>query len=100
VIGRQPTVLYVVLGWDAIGAPLLAAHTRGFGQDAVLMFPCCAIGPAVIGARRRQRDRRLAGHRRVDAVGVVFDGFHPDRYDYAGALLCLAGAGVLMYAPR
>ena len=32
--------------------------------------------------------------------GVVFDGFHPDRYDYAGALLCLAGVGVLMYAPR
>jgi small multidrug resistance family-3 protein len=32
--------------------------------------------------------------------GVVFDGFHPDRYDVAGALVCLVGVGVIMYAPR
>jgi small multidrug resistance family-3 protein len=30
--------------------------------------------------------------------GVVFDGFHPDRYDIAGALICLLGVGVIMYA--
>jgi small multidrug resistance family-3 protein len=30
--------------------------------------------------------------------GVVFDGFHPDRADVAGAALCLAGVTVIMYA--
>lgn len=32
--------------------------------------------------------------------GVAFDGFRPDRFDYAGAILCLVGIGVIMYAPR
>ena len=30
--------------------------------------------------------------------GVVFDGFHPDRYDITGALTCLVGVSVIMYA--
>jgi small multidrug resistance family-3 protein len=30
--------------------------------------------------------------------GVVFDGFHPDRYDVIGAAICLVGVGVIMYA--
>ena len=34
------------------------------------------------------------------AWGVVADGFRPDRYDLAGALLCLAGVAVIMFAPR
>lgn len=32
--------------------------------------------------------------------GVVFDDFKPDRYDLAGAIVCLIGVGVIMYAPR
>lgn len=32
--------------------------------------------------------------------GVVADGYRPDRYDILGALICLAGMAVLMYAPR
>lgn len=32
--------------------------------------------------------------------GVVVDGFRPDRFDLAGAALCLAGVAVIMYAPR
>ena len=32
--------------------------------------------------------------------GVLVDGFRPDRYDVLGALLCLVGVGVIMYAPR
>ena len=32
--------------------------------------------------------------------GMVFDGFRPDRFDLAGALLCLVGVTVIMYAPR
>ncbi len=32
--------------------------------------------------------------------GMVVDGFRPDRFDYLGALLCLGGVLVIMYAPR
>lgn len=32
--------------------------------------------------------------------GVLVDGFRPDRYDIAGAVICLLGVVVIMYAPR
>jgi small multidrug resistance family-3 protein len=32
--------------------------------------------------------------------GVVLDGFRPDRWAIAGALICLIGVAVIMYAPR
>ena len=32
--------------------------------------------------------------------GMVADGFKPDRYDITGALICLVGVAVIMYAPR
>ena len=31
---------------------------------------------------------------------AVVDGFRPDRYDVAGAAVCLLGMAVIMYAPR
>ncbi|MCU1666582.1 MAG: small multidrug resistance family-3 protein [Pseudonocardiales bacterium] len=34
------------------------------------------------------------------AWGVLVDGFRPDRLDYIGAALCLAGVAVIMYVPR
>jgi small multidrug resistance family-3 protein len=34
------------------------------------------------------------------AWGVLVDGFRPDRWDVAGALICLAGVALIMYAPR
>jgi small multidrug resistance family-3 protein len=34
------------------------------------------------------------------AWGVLLDGFKPDRYDIAGAVICLIGVSVIMYAPR
>jgi small multidrug resistance family-3 protein len=34
------------------------------------------------------------------AWGMAFDGFRPDRWDVIGALVCLAGVTVIMYAPR
>lgn len=34
------------------------------------------------------------------AWGMVADGFRPDRYDVAGAFICLVGVAVIMYAPR
>jgi small multidrug resistance family-3 protein len=34
------------------------------------------------------------------AWGVLMDGYRPDRYDLIGALVCLLGVAVIMYAPR
>src|SRR3954447_4203894 len=34
------------------------------------------------------------------AWGVVVNKFRPDRFDRAGAAICLAGVAVIMYAPR
>ena len=34
------------------------------------------------------------------AWGMALDGFRPDRWDVVGALICLVGVGIIMYAPR
>jgi len=34
------------------------------------------------------------------AWGMALDGFKSDRFDIAGALICLIGVAVIMYAPR
>ena len=34
------------------------------------------------------------------AWGMAVDGFDPDRFDLAGAAICLLGVGVIMFAPR
>jgi small multidrug resistance family-3 protein len=32
--------------------------------------------------------------------GMIVDKFQPDRWDYIGAVICLLGVAVIMYAPR
>jgi small multidrug resistance family-3 protein len=32
--------------------------------------------------------------------GTVADGYRPDRFDIIGAVICLVGVAVIMYAPR
>ena len=32
--------------------------------------------------------------------GMVVDGFRPDRFDFAGAAVCLVGVAIIMWAPR
>jgi small multidrug resistance family-3 protein len=34
------------------------------------------------------------------AWGMAVDGFRPDRFDVIGAVICLIGVAVIMYAPR
>ena len=34
------------------------------------------------------------------AWGIVADGFEPDGWDLTGAAVCLAGVGLIMFAPR
>jgi small multidrug resistance family-3 protein len=74
--------------WAAAGAIALA----GYGAVAALQ-PEANFG------------RVLAAYGGVFIVGslawgMVFDGFRPDRYDVAGAAVCLIGVGLIMYAPR
>lgn len=77
-------------GWVWIGAGIAALGLYGI---IVTLQPEAAFG------------RVLAAYGGIFVVGslawgMALDGFRPDRYDVAGALLCLAGVAVIMYAPR
>ncbi|WP_138758186.1 YnfA family protein [Modestobacter altitudinis] len=77
-------------GWTWIGAGVLALGAYGF---VATLQPEANFG------------RILAAYGGVFvagslAWGMVVDGFLPDRYDLIGALVCLAGVAVIMYAPR
>lgn len=52
-----------------------------------------------------QPDAHLAAYGGVFVAGslawsMALDGFRPDRFDIVGALLCLIGVGLIMYASR
>ncbi|WP_433607870.1 YnfA family protein [Prescottella agglutinans] len=75
-------------GWLWVGAGMIALGVYGL---VATMQPDANFG------------RILAAYGGVFVAGsllwaVVMDGFRPDRYDIVGALLCLCGVGVIMYA--
>ena len=77
-------------GWVWIGAGVIALGLYGF---VAILQPDAHFG------------RILAAYGGVFvagslAWGMVMDGFRPDRYDVLGALICLVGVAVIMYAPR
>jgi small multidrug resistance family-3 protein len=77
-------------GWVWIGAGVLALGAYGFvatlQPDANFGRILAAYGGVFVAGSL--------------AWGMVADGFRPDRYDVVGALICLAGVAVIMYAPR
>jgi small multidrug resistance family-3 protein len=77
-------------GWIWIGAGILALGAYGFvatlQPDAHFGRILAAYGGVFVAGSL--------------AWGMVMDGFRPDRYDIAGALVCLVGVAVIMYAPR
>ena len=77
-------------GWAWIGAGVVALGLCGFvatlQPDANFGRILAAYGGVFVAGSL--------------AWGMVLDGFRPDRYDVAGALLCLVGVTVIMYAPR
>ncbi|RSD17238.1 YnfA family protein [Amycolatopsis eburnea] len=77
-------------GWLWIGGGLLALGLYGFvatlQPDAHFGRILAAYGGVFVAGSL--------------AWGMVADGYRPDRYDVIGALLCLAGVAVIMYAPR
>ncbi len=77
-------------GWVWIGAGVVALGLYGF---VATLQPDANFG------------RILAAYGGVFVVGslawgMVIDKFKPDRYDVIGALICLFGVAVIMYAPR
>lgn len=77
-------------GWVWAGAGVIALGLYGF---VATLQPDASFG------------RILAAYGGVFVAGsllwgMVVDGFRPDRFDVAGALVCLVGVAVIMYAPR
>lgn len=77
-------------GWVWMGAGVIALGAYGF---VATLQPDAHFG------------RILAAYGGVFVAGsllwgMAFDGFRPDRWDVCGALVCLVGIGVIMYAPR
>jgi small multidrug resistance family-3 protein len=77
-------------GWPWIGLGVLALGAYGFvatlQPDANFGRILAAYGGVFVAGSL--------------AWGMVVDGFRPDRYDVIGALVCLVGVAVIMYAPR
>ncbi|WP_344964663.1 YnfA family protein [Streptomyces thioluteus] len=77
-------------GWAWIGAGIAALGAYGFvatlQSDAHFGRILAAYGGVFVAGSL--------------AWGMVADGYRPDRYDVLGALVCLAGVGLIMYAPR
>jgi small multidrug resistance family-3 protein len=77
-------------GWLWIGAGFIALGLYGL---VATLQPDAHFG------------RILAAYGGVFVAGslawaMALDGFRPDRFDVAGALICLVGVAVIMYAPR
>lgn len=77
-------------GWWVAGLGVIALGLYGF---AAALQPDAHFG------------RILAAYGGVFVVGslawgVALDGYRPDRFDVLGALVCVVGVAVIMYAPR
>src|SRR6476660_6076479 len=77
-------------GWLWAGLGVIALGVYGF---VATLQPDATLG------------RILAAYGGVCVAGslawaMACDGFRPDRWDIAGALICLAGVAVIMYSPR
>ncbi|MEV0279398.1 YnfA family protein [Streptomyces sp. NPDC050610] len=77
-------------GWAWIGGGIVALGAYGFvatlQPDADFGRILAAYGGVFVAGSL--------------AWGMVADGYRPDRFDVLGALICLAGVAVIMYAPR
>ncbi|MFE1950710.1 YnfA family protein [Streptomyces sp. NPDC059524] len=77
-------------GWVWVGAGVIALGLYGF---VATLQPDAEFG------------RILAAYGGVFvagsiAWGMVADGYRPSRWDVVGAVICLVGMAVIMYAPR
>jgi small multidrug resistance family-3 protein len=108
-VTARSILLFAVAAVAEIGGAYLMwqAVKEGRGALFALAGAVALAGYGAVAALQADANfgRVLAAYGGVFIVGsllwgVVFDGFRPDRYDIAGAIVCLAGVGVIMYAPR
>ena len=101
--------LFIVAAVAEIGGAYLMwqAVKEGRGPLFALAGAVALAGYGAIAALQPDANfgRVLAAYGGVFIVGsllwgMALDGFRPDRFDVAGAALCLVGVAVIMYAPR
>jgi small multidrug resistance family-3 protein len=105
-IGRSIALFAAAALAEIAGAYLIWGGLRGGrGALAVLAGALLLVLYGVLAAQQpsNQFGRVLAAYGGVFVIGsllwsVAFDGFQPDRYDLTGAIICLAGVGVIAYS--
>jgi small multidrug resistance family-3 protein len=108
-VTARSVALFVIAAVAEIGGAYLM--WQAIKEDRGLLFALAGaaalVGYGAVAALQPDAHfgRVLAAYGGVFIVGsllwgVVFDGFTPDRYDIAGAAVCLVGVAVIMYAPR
>jgi small multidrug resistance family-3 protein len=85
----------------------VASHKEHRGLLFALAGAVALVGYGAVAALQPEAHfgRVLAAYGGVFIIGsllwgMAFDGFRPDRYDIAGAAVCLVGVAVIRYAPR
>jgi small multidrug resistance family-3 protein len=106
--GRS-TVLFGVSAVAEIGGVYLiwTGVREGAGPLAVLAGAVALVAYGLIASLQPSNEfgRVLAAYGAVFVVGsmlwgVAIDGFRPDRFDLAGAFICLTGAAVIVCPSR
>jgi len=102
-------VLFVAAAAAEIGGVLLIWRGLREGQGPLPTLAGVAALAAYGGLATLQPDthfgRVLAAYGGVFVAGslvcgAAFDRFRPDRFDLLGAVICLAGAALVIWAPR
>jgi small multidrug resistance family-3 protein len=106
-VTARSVALFIAAAIAEIGGAYLVwvgiKQHKGIAFVALGAMALTAYGVVAAYQPSHQFGRVLAAYGGVFIVGsllwgVAFDGFHPDRADLLGALICLVGVGVIMYA--
>jgi small multidrug resistance family-3 protein len=106
-VTARSVALFIVAAIAEIGGAFLVwvgiKDHKGVAFVALGAMALTAYGVIAAFQPSHEFGRVLAAYGGVFIVGsllwgVAFDGFQPDRADLVGALICLAGVGVIMYA--
>lgn len=105
----RSAILFVLAALAEIGGAWLVwqavRENRGWLWGAAGVCSLAAYGFIAAQQPDANFGRVLAAYGGVFIAGsllwaMMLDGFRPDRWDVAGALVCLAGVALIMYAPR
>jgi small multidrug resistance family-3 protein len=108
-VTARSIALFIAAAVAEIGGAYLMwqAIKEGRGLLFALAGAAALVGYGAVAALQPDANfgRVLAAYGGVFIIGsllwgMAFDGFRPDRYDVAGAAVCLIGVAVIMYAPR